>query len=41
MKKNFKILGMSYEDYQERKHRQLVKRIMKANGWNEDEYEEK
>jgi hypothetical protein len=41
MKKNFKILGMSYEDYQEMKHRQLVKRIMKANGWNENEYEEK
>ena len=41
MKKNFKILGMSYEEYQVMKYRQLVKSYMKANGWNENEYEEK
>lgn len=34
-KKNFTVCGMFYEV----KHRMLVKAVMKANDWNEDEYE--
>jgi hypothetical protein len=40
MKKNFKILGMSYEEYQEWKHKQLIKKL-KAYSWSKDECEEK
>ena len=39
MKKNIRILGMTYEEYQQKKYQQLADAIMKANGWNEGEYE--
>ena len=38
-KKNFTVCGMPYEEYLKRKHEMLVKAIMEANGWKEDEYE--
>lgn len=38
MEKKYKILGMSYEEYQERKQNQIEKAFMKAMGWKENEY---
>ena len=39
--KKFKVMGISYEEYQEMKYRMLEKALMEANGWKEDEYESK
>jgi hypothetical protein len=39
--KKFEVMGMSYEEYRKMKYRMLEKAFMKANGWDEDEYEEK